>query len=193
MTAAPCVISECPRLSSQVSVFNMRKIDGQRSFRSGPEDFIFVNATTEVKGLEGELRTRLPGGHTAYANYAFQAARNLEFRPTLTTNFDGQRLRMAPRHIAGAGVTLTRGRVTGAGGVAYVGSRPLRDNTLTPQVLPSYTQLHASLSVKVRGAQLVLSGTNLTDAYYIADDFSSQDAGNPGMPRRVLVQVRQRF
>lgn len=181
------------RLSGQVAVFNMRKVDGQRSFRSGPEDFVFVNATSEVKGLEGEIRSRLRGGHAVYANYAYQAARNVEFRPTLTTNFDGSRLRMTPRHIAGAGLTVAHGPVAASGGVAYVGPRPLRDNTLTPQVLPSYALLHASLSVKMRGAQLVLSGTNLTDAYYIADDFSSQDAGNPGMPRRVLLQIRQRF
>ncbi len=192
-TAEAGARAQSPHLSIQAAFFDMEKLDGQRSFRSGPEDFTFVNATTAVTGVETELRARLPRSVSVFGNYAFQRARNLVFRPTLTTNFDGSRLRMTPRHIAGAGATLTRGRLTWSGSVAYVGSRPLRDNIIAPQVLPSYTLLASSLSLGLGRAQLVLSGTNLTDAYYIADDFSSQDAGNAGMPRRVQAQVRVRF
>lgn len=180
-------------VSAQASFFNMRKIDGQRSFRSGPEDFIFVNATSRVRGFESELRTILPKGASAYGNYAFHNARHIEFRPTLTANFSGNRLRMSPAHIAGSGLTWAWRRVVWNGGVAYVGSRPLRDNVLVSQILPSYTILNTSLSIRVGPLQTVLSVTNLTDRYYIADDFSAQDAGNPGLPRRFSVQVRYRF
>ena len=60
-------------------------------------------------------------------------------------------------------------------------------------ILPSYTVLNSAVSIRVGEAQVVLSATNLTDEYYIADDFSSQNAGNPGLPRRFTVQIRYRF
>jgi len=180
-------------VSAQASFFNMRKIDGQRSFRSGPEDFIFVNATSRVRGFESELRTMLPGGASLYGNYAFHNARHIEFRPTLTANFSGNRLRMSPRHIAGSGLIWTWRRFVWNGGVSYVGSRPLRDNVIASQILPSYTLLNSSLSVRLGPVQAVVAATNLTDRYYIADDFSAQDAGNPGLPRRLSLQIRYRF
>ncbi|MBN8731292.1 MAG: TonB-dependent receptor [Acidobacteria bacterium] len=180
-------------VSAQASFFNMRKIDGQRSFRSGPEDFIFVNATSRVRGFESELRALLPAGVSAYGNYAFHNAKHIEFRPTAATNFSGNRLRMSPQHIAGSGLAWAWRRVVWNGGVAYVGARPLRDNVVVSQVLPSYTLLNTSLSIRLGPVQTVFSATNLTDRYYIADDFSAQDAGNPGLPRRFSVQLRYRF
>lgn len=181
------------RLSGQVGIFNMRKIDGQRSFRSGPEDFVFVNATTRVRGFESEGRLRLEGGHAIWAHYSFHDARHIEFRPTPTTNFDGFRLRMAPRHIAGAGagVSLPLGMWTTS--LSFVGSRPLRDNIVNPQMLPSYAVLNSSMSIPVGTLTVVVFGTNLTDTFYIGDDFSSQNAGNAGSPRRVGVQVGYSF
>lgn len=182
------------RFSWQTTYFNMRKLDGQRSFRTGPETFFFVNATQRVRGVESELRTRVRT-HTAWLHYSFHDARNLEFRPTLTTNFDGFRLRMAPRHVWGAGglIHLHR-RVTWSPAINFVGRRPLRDNIINPQVLPSYTLLSQAVSVELHRRWVVnFSGTNLTDRYYIADDFSAQDAGNAGVPRRFAVQVRYRF
>lgn len=179
--------------SGQVGVFNMRKIDGQRSFRTGPDDFLFVNATTRVRGVEMEGRLRLKDAHTIWAHYAFHDARHVEFRPTPTTSFAGYRLRMAPRHVAGAGATVLVGPATWTTSLAYVGSRPLRDNVVNPQVLPSYTTVDASVSVPIRSVRVVAFGTNLTDALYIGDDFSSQDAGNPGPPRRVGVQLSYAF
>ena len=175
--------------SAQVAAFNMRKIDGQRSFRTGPETFLFVNATTRVRGVEGEVQVQLPTGHRLFANYAFHNARHLEFR-TRTSNFDGFQLRMSPRHIAGAGATLYIERVAWTTSLSYVGSRPLRDNVVNPQILPSYTVLSSAVSSRVGPVRVVLSATNLTDEFYIADDFSSQNAGNPGVPRRVALQIR---
>lgn len=179
--------------SGQISVFNMRKIDGQRSFRTGPDDFTFVNATTRVRGTEMEGRLRARGGHTVWAHYAHHDARHVEFRPTLTTSFDGFRLRMAPSNIGGVGGTIMLSRVAWTTSLNYVGSRPLRDNVVNPQQLPSYTTLDTSASLRVGAARLVLFATNLTDEFYISDDFSSQDAGNAGPPRRVGVQVGYSF
>ncbi|MCY4076142.1 MAG: TonB-dependent receptor [Acidobacteria bacterium] len=176
----------------------MRKLDGPRSFRTGPETFLFTNATTSVRGFESEVQGVFAGGHQLYANYAFHDARHDEFRTT-TGNFDGFQLRMSPRHIAGAGVTLRFGRsgradnVVWTTGVAFVGERPLRDNVIDPQILPSYTLFNTAVSFRLADAQLVLAATNLTDQYYIADDFSSQNAGNPGIPRRFTAQIRYSF
>ncbi|MGE3840951.1 MAG: TonB-dependent receptor [Vicinamibacterales bacterium] len=181
-------------LSAQVGVFNMRKIDGQRSFRSSPDDFIFVNATTRVRGVEAEGRVQLEQGHNIWAHYAFHDARHIEFRPTLTSIFDGFRLRMAPRHIAGVGGSVRVGRASWTTSLSYVGTRPLRDNIVNPQILPSYTLLDSAVSVRVVEAlRVVLFGSNLANKYYIGDDFSSQDAGNAGTPRRVGVQVTYQF
>jgi outer membrane receptor protein involved in Fe transport len=180
-------------LSAQIGIFNMRKIDGQRSFRSGPEDFTFVNATTRVRGAETEGRLQLPGRHAVWAHYAFHDAKHLEFRPTPTTSFAGYQLRMAPRHVAGAGTTILIRDVAWTSSLAYVGRRPLRDNVVNPQVLPSYTTLNTSASIDLGRTRLVVFASNLTDEYYIGDDFSSQDAGNPGPPRRLGMQIGYTF
>lgn len=182
-----------PRAAVQLAVFNMRKIDGQRSFRSSPDDFFFVNATTRVRGVEAETEMRVGDNHRVFLNYAFHDAKHDEFRPTLTTNFDGFRLRMTPRHIAGAGTTIRIAPIAWTTSVAYVGSRPLRDNVINPQLLPSYTLLNMSLSADLGPGQILVSATNLTDEYYIADDFSSTNAGVPGMPRRFLVKYQYSY
>ncbi|MCE5307641.1 MAG: TonB-dependent receptor [Acidobacteriales bacterium] len=181
------------RFFAQSTYFDMKKIDGQRSFRSGPEDFTFVNATTRVNGVESEFRARLLG-HTLWSHYAHHNARNIEFRPALTSDFSGYPLRMAPKNIAGAGGLLHLWKsLTFSPGVNYVGSRPLRDNVVNPQILPSYTLLSSAVAFDLWRLRVVVSGTNLSDRYYIADDFSSQDAGCPGTPRRFSVQVRYRW
>ena len=178
--------------SAQAAIFDMRRIDGQRSFRTGPETFLFVNATTDVQGFESDVQVQLPEGHQLFANYAFHDAKHDEFRTT-SGNFDGFQLRMSPRHIAGGGATLRFDDVAWTTSLAFVGERPLRDNVVNPMILPSYTVLNSAVSIRVGEVQVVLSATNLTDEYYIADDFSSQNAGNPGLPRRFTVQIRYRF
>jgi outer membrane receptor protein involved in Fe transport len=50
-----------------------------------------------------------------------------------------------------------------------------------------------SLSADLGPGQILVSATNLTDEYYIADDFSSTNAGVPGMPRRFLVRYRYSY
>ena len=127
-----------------------------------------------------------------FANYAFHDAKHDEFRTT-RGNFDGFQLRMSPRHIAGGGATIRFDDVAWTTSLAFVGERPLRDNVVNPMILPSYTLLNSAVSIRVGEVQVVLSATNLTDEYYIADDFSSQNAGNPGLPRRFTVQIRYRF
>ena len=185
-------------VSMQAAAFNMRKLDGPRSYRTGPETFLFTNATTSVRGFESEVQGVLAGRHQVYANYAFHDARHDEFRTTVG-NFDGFQLRMSPRHIAGAGVTVRFADIGSADdvawttGVSFVGERPLRDNTMNPQILPSYTLLNTAVSVRLADVQIVLAATNLTDEYYIVDDFSSQNAGNFGVPRRFTVQLRYSF
>ena len=59
--------------------------------------------------------------------------------------------------------------------------------------MPSYTLLNMSLSADLGPGQILVSATNLTDEYYIADDFSSTNAGVPGMPRRFLVRYRYSY
>jgi outer membrane receptor protein involved in Fe transport len=179
----------------QASVFNMRKIDGQRSFRTGPDDFLFVNATSRVRGLESEVRARVSSMHSFYAHYSFHDARHIEFRPTVALNFSGNRVRMSPRHLAGAGYTLAVGRWAWASSVGWIGERPLRDNVTDQSLnmLPSYATLNSSVSYELGRLRVILAGTNLSDEFYIADDMSATDSGYPGPPRRLALQVHYQF
>ena len=182
-------------LFAQASVFNMRKIDGQRSFRTGPDDFLFVNATSRVRGVESEVRARVSRMLSVYGHYSFHDARHIEFRPSPTLNFSGNRVRMSARHLAGAGYTVALRQWTWAGSIGFIGERPLRDNVTdqTLNMLPSYSTVNSSLSYEWSRVRLILAGTNLTDEIYIADDMSATDSGYPGPPRRVALQLRYQF
>lgn len=183
----------------QASVFQADRTDGQRSFRTGPDTFVFSNATSRVRGLETLGQARLAPGWQGYLHYTFQDARLLDF-PTFDDagrpgpNFAGLRVRMSARHIAGAGLTWSDGPLAVTGTANYVGTRFLRDNTFTSQKLPAYLLLGLAASWRIdRHWTLVAGVDNLTDAYYIADDFSAQDAGNAGAPRSVFARLSYRW
>ncbi len=181
------------RWFAQSSYFDMKKVDGQRSFRTSPDDFLFVNATTRVNGIEAEGRTRI-GSHMLWAHYAHHNARHLDFPTAGGRNFAGFQLRMSPRHIAGAGALIQiLPNLTWAPAINFVGERPLRDNIANPQILPSYTLLSSAVTIQLKQFRIILAGTNLTDTFYISDDFSSRNAGNAGRPRRFSMQIRYRW
>jgi len=182
------------RVFAQVSYFNMEKKDGQRSFRTGPNDFIFTNARTRTKGVETDLRVRFNEHSEFYGNYAWHDARHLEFVTTPGVNFAGYRVRMSAEHLFGLGHNLSWDKWNWNVSANYVGSRPLRDNTVNPQILPSYTLLNTAVSYRLNAQWEFLVGVNnLTDEYYINDDFSAQNAGNAGAPRNFFGQVRFKF
>jgi outer membrane receptor protein involved in Fe transport len=183
------------KLFGQASAFYMKKIDGQRSFRTSTDNFLFVNAKFRVQGIESELRARLSKMHSFFVHYSFHDSKHLDFKPSATLDFSGNRLRMSARHIAGAGYTLTVRNWNWTSSVGYVGSRPLRDNVTNQNLnlLPSYTTWDSALSAQFGHLRAILSGTNLTDEFYIADDYSATDSGYPGPPRRVGFQLSYRF
>ena len=185
--------------SYQVAVFQADKIDGQRSFRTGPESFIFSNATSRTRGLESVVQARLSPGWRGYAHYTLQDARLRDF-PTFdnnggpSTNFGGYRVRMSARHIAGAGLTWAQGPWNVTTTVNYVGTRPLRDNVVDPQKLPAYTLFNVAVAYRLNASLTLQAGVdNLTDRYYISDDLSAQEAGNAGAPRTVFARLRYAF
>ena len=183
----------------QLSVFRADKIDGQRSFRNGPESFIFSNATSRTEGVESLLHWRLAREWSGYAHYTWQNARLRDFQTysnagVPTQNFGGKRVRMSARHIAGLGLTFERGPWLWNASASYVGTRYLRDNIDAPQKLPAYTLINTAVSYRVRPKLTVQAGVNnLGDVYYINDDMSSQEAGNAGAPRNFFARVRQEF
>jgi outer membrane receptor protein involved in Fe transport len=183
----------------QVAVFQSDKIDGQRSFRNGPDSFIFSNATSRVQGLESQLQWRLNKSISSYVHYTYQDAKLRDFQ-TFTnagapsTNFAGFRVRMSARHIAGAGITYSHGDWAWTTTANYIGSRNLRDNVVNPQRLPSYALVNIAVSWRATDAVTVQAGIdNLTNRYYINDDLSSQEAGNAGAPRSGFVRMKYRF
>lgn len=187
------------RWAWQASIFRSDKIDGQRSFRNGPDTFIFSNATSRVDGIETQLQWRAPRAWSGYVHYTYQDARLRDFQTydsngNPTANFAGYRVRMSANHIAGAGITWSEGPWSTTITANYVGSRMLRDNTANPQKLPGYTLLNLAATWRVNAALSLQAGMdNLLDEYYIADDFSAQEAGNAGAPLNAFVRVHYRF
>ena len=187
------------RWSYQLSLFQADKVDGQRSFRTGPDTFIFSNATSRVKGLESQLQWRLAPAWSGYAHYTWQDARLLDFQ-TFTaagvpsTNFAGYRVRMSARHIAGLGVTWSQGPWSLGASANHVGARFLRDNVVNPQLLPAYTVTNLVATWRATPMLTVQGGIdNLADTFYINDDLSAQEAGNAGAPRSGFLRVRLQF
>lgn len=183
----------------QVSVFQADKVDGRRAYRNGPDSFIFSNATMRVKGVESQLQWRLSHRWSGYAHYTWQDARLRDFQTYTnagvpSTNFGGYRVRMSARHIAGLGVTYDYGPWTTSASASYVGSRYLRDNVTDPQKLPAYPLANAAVSYRVSSSLTLQAGVNnMTDEYYIGDDLSSQNGGNPGAPRTYFARMRYNF
>jgi len=160
---------------------------------------VFTNATSRVRGLEAWGQARLGGGFAGYLHYTLQDARLRDF-PTVDAagrpgpNYAGLRVRMSARHIAGAGLNWSGGPWQVAGTANHVGTRFLRDNTFTPQKLPAYTLINVAVSYRIDRAWTLQAGIdNLADVFYIGDDFSAQEAGNPGAPRTVFARLRYRF
>lgn len=187
------------RWSYQLSLFQADKVDGQRSFRTGPDTFIFSNATSRVRGLESQMQWRLAPSWSGYAHYTWQDARLRDFQ-TFTaagapaTNFAGYRVRMSARHIAGLGVNWSQGPWSLGASASYVGERLLRDNVVNPQRLPAYTVTNVVAAWRATPALTLQAGIdNLGNAYYINDDFSAQEAGNAGAPRGGFLRAQLRF
>jgi len=182
------------RLVGQASVFEIERVDAQRSFRTGPDTFIFQNARQKVRGFEAEARFRVSADLDGYATYAYQDAKNTEFITT-AADFSGNQIRMQPKHFASFGANYRAGPLNFNGSVNYVGERPLRDN-LAPaqiQILPSYTVANASVRWTHGRAYIQGAVNNIFDKLYIADDFSSQEAGNFGPPRSFVVTLGVRY
>ena len=181
------------RFFGQVSYFNIEK-KGPRSFRTSADDFIFTNARTKVDGVETELHYRLNRMFDFWGHYAYHDARYEKFMDSSGNSFEGYRVRMSPRNIAGAGSNLSYKDFNWNLTVNYVGDRKLRDNTVvSPQKLPAYTTVNTALTYSFKNYKLQFVVNNIFDEYYINDDFSSQEAGNAGAPRNFFVCLRADF
>lgn len=182
------------RLFGQTSVFNTEK-KGPRSYRTSADDFLFTNARTRVKGIKTELHCGLNAMWRIWAHYAYHDAYHLEFTNSSGDSFAGNRVRMSPRHIAGAGINFSYVNFNWNVTASYVGDRNLRDNSVeTPQNLPSYTLLNTAVSYRfLERYEIQFVVNNITDEYYIADDFSSTESGCAGEPRNFFVWLRARL
>jgi outer membrane receptor protein involved in Fe transport len=183
----------------QLSLFEAEKVDGQRAYRSGPDSFVFSNATSRTKGIESSMQFQLSQNWNGYVHYTWQDARLKDFQTytdsgARSTNFGGYRVRMSAHNIAGAGLTWAQGPWSVTGTANYVGSRYLRDNTVNPQKLPGYLLANVAVSYKATPQLTLQAGVNnLANKYYIGDDLSAQDAGNAGAPRTFFARARYTF
>jgi TonB-dependent siderophore receptor len=181
------------RLFAQVSLFETKK-KGPRSFRTTADDFLFTNARTKVTGIETEINYRVNAMVNLWGHYAYHDARYEAFKNQSGTSFEGNRVRMSPRHIAGAGVNIATRLLNWNVTANYVGERNLRDNTTgNLQELDPYVTVNTALTLPFKNFQIQFVMNNIFDEYYIADDFSSKDAGYPGEPRSYYVCLRGEF
>lgn len=180
-------------LFAQVSCFRTEK-KGPRSFRTSTDDFLFTNTRTEVDGVEAEISCRITDAVSAWGHYAYHDARYEEFTDTSGNSFEGNRVRMSPEHMAGIGANLATDFFNWNVSANYVGERNLRDNTTgNLHTLDDYITVNTAVTVPVKNLSFQVAVHNLFDEYYIADDFSSKDAGYPGEPRSVTVSLRADF
>ncbi|OPX39224.1 MAG: hypothetical protein B1H11_03530 [Desulfobacteraceae bacterium 4484_190.1] len=177
----------------QISAFETEK-KGPRSYRTSVDDFLFTNARTRVRGVESELHCRLNQMFSFWVHYSYHDARYLEFMDSKGNSFEGYRVRMSPRNIAGAGTNFSYKNFNWNLTANYVGDRNLRDNTVTtPQNLPSYSTVNTALTYSFGKYELQFVANNIFDEFYINDDFSSQEAGNAGAPRNFFFWLRANF
>ncbi|HRO50249.1 MAG TPA: TonB-dependent receptor [Hyphomicrobium sp.] len=181
-------------LFAEVTFFDMERVDAQRSFRVDADTFLFTNAQQRVDGIEAQLRYRATDNLSGYFIYSYQDAVNTNF-VTTAGDFSGNTIRMAARHFAGAGFDWAFGNLNWNVSVNYVGSRPLRDNLPVAQIqtLPSYVVWNTSLRYDFDRYFAQATVNNIFDEFYIADDFSAQNAGNAGPPREFLFTAGVRF
>ena len=186
------------RLFAEVTYFDMERSDAQRSYRVG-DDFLFTNAAQEIKGVEAQVRYRATDYLSGYVTYSYQDAVNTNFvvynSAGVPTDYSGNTIRMAAHHFVGAGFDLTFGNFNWNVSANYVGSRPLRDNLPVAQIqtLPSYLVVNTSLRYEFDRYFAQATINNITNEFYIADDFSSTDSGNAGAPREYLFTAGVRF
>ncbi len=180
-------------LFGQIGVFRTEK-KGPRSFRTSEDDFLFTNARTRVDGVETEVRYRFNEMFNLWAHYAYHDAHYLEFKDSSGNSFEGYRVRMSPRHIAGAGANFFYQGFNWNVSWNYTGNRNLRDNTVDePQNLPSYNVVNTAIGYTFLKYEIQFVVNNLFDEYYISDDFSSQEAGCAGAPLNFFVWLKAEF
>lgn len=185
--------SQGQQLFAQVSVFRTKK-KGPRSFRTSADDFLFTNAKTKVDGIETEINWQITDRISSWAHYAYHDARYDEFNDKRGNSFEGNRVRMSPQHIGGGGANLKMDWFNWNLTANYVGDRNLRDNTTgNLQNLGDYITVNTALSIPLGNFTLQLAVNNIFDEFYIADDFSSNDAGYPGEPRSFTFIVKADF
>lgn len=185
------------RLFAEVTYFDMERADAQRSYRVG-NDFLFTNVSQEVNGVEAQVRYQATEHVSGYFTYSYQDAVNTDFvvynSAGVATDYSGNTIRMAANHFFGAGLNVNMGNWNWNVSANYVGTRPLRDNLTTGiQTLPSYLVVNTSLRYDFDRFFAQATINNITDEFYISDDFSSTDSGNAGAPREFLFTAGVRF
>jgi outer membrane receptor protein involved in Fe transport len=181
-------------LFGQISVFRTNKL-GPRSYRTSTNDFLFTNAKIQVDGIEGEVHYAFNPMFDVYAHYAYQDAFYRNFTDGSGNDFSGNRVRMAPYHMAGVGANLRWGALTWNVSANYTGDRNLRDNNMTTAVqnLDPYTVVNTAITYRYENLSAQFVVNNIFDEYYIADDFSATESGYPGEPRSFALILRASF
>ncbi len=183
-------------LYGQFSIYRTNKF-GPRSYRTSPNDFLFTNAKTQVEGVEGEVQYAVTPDFDVYAHYAYQDAFYRNFtNGSGSQDYSGNRVRMTPEHMFGFGGTYRWDDFTFNMTANYTGERNLRDNLTDKSKLHSldpYWVVNTSVSYKYENLTAQFVANNIFDEFYIADDFSSNDAGCAGDPRSFALILRASF
>ena len=100
---------------------------------------------------------------------------------------------MNPRNTAGGGFDVHRGDFGLDVTSNFTGTRPLRDDVLNSQILPSYWITNAVFSYN-RGRVTYQAGVdNIGNIVYISDNLSALNDGSTGEPRSFFGRALYRF
>jgi iron complex outermembrane receptor protein len=138
----------------------------------------FTNAgSLNLRGLDFELKRRLPGGLEGTVSYSFQNATNLSTRIPVTNS---------PKHLAQASlsVPLIQQKLFASMDLQYVSKRA----TLTGQSTAGYAVPNVTLF-----SGKILSGWELSASLYNIFKHAYADPGGQGLAESVLVQNGRSF
>lgn len=170
---------------------NILQVDPSLAPVNGIDQLAPVGEVTS-KGFEIDLSTDLTPNWVLLANYGYNDTRITGTAPGQSiTNAVGNQFANAPRHKLGF---WTRHQVPAIDAAfAFGGEYVSRRLSLSGQTVRPYAIFDASITKRLKFAEVLLKVNNLFDKVYAASGFSAQSGHFPGQPRTFLAELRFRI
>jgi outer membrane receptor protein involved in Fe transport len=180
------------RIFWYASIYQIEKVNAQVFYRINTLNYLITQDEQRARGFESQVEFRTTKWLDFYLDYAYNDAVNVKY-VTPTLNLSDNQIAMNPRSTAGAGADLTSGAWGLDVNSNFTGTRPLRDDILNSQILPSYLITNAVLSYNYKRTTFQLGVDNIGNIVYISDNLSGDNNGSTGEPRSFFGKVIYRF